>query len=324
MAELRKKVKCALDEARILVLGSQVLMGFEFRSFFETRFNELSPFAQHLKFASLLLMLLALLLLIMPAAFHRIVEQGEATEEQHRFTTAIMDFALLPFALVLAADLYLAVFSVATQMAAIASAIGAALVTFFFWYGLEWWKRAHENVVAPRCRAAQGEKAMTQNETSGRTPLADKIEHVLTECRVVLPGVQALLGFQFATTLMEGFEKLPALSKQIHLVSLGCIALSMVLLVTPAAFHRIVEEGEETERFHRFATVMLLAALVPLALGMSGELFVVTDKLMDSPGTAAFAAMAAVFLFGGAWFGLTFYIRGARRTRILNEASAAI
>src|SRR2546421_10276702 len=123
MAELRKKVKCALDEARMLVLGSQVLLGFEFRAFFEKGFDELPPSAQHLKFASLLLMLIALLLLILPAAFHRIVEQGEATEEQHRFTTAIMDFALLPFAIVLGADMYFAVLGVAAQSIAISCAV---------------------------------------------------------------------------------------------------------------------------------------------------------------------------------------------------------
>src|SRR5437764_14236030 len=101
MAELRKKVKWALDESRILILGSQVLMGFQFRAFFEKRFDELPASAQHLKYASLLLLLIALLLLILPAAFHRIVEHGEATAEQHRVTSTIMDFALLPFAIVL-------------------------------------------------------------------------------------------------------------------------------------------------------------------------------------------------------------------------------
>ena len=313
MAELRSKVKLALDEARMLVLGSQVLLGFQFRSFFEQRFDQLPASARYLNFSCLLLMLVAMLLLILPAAFHRIVEQGEATEEQHRFTGAVMDFALLPFAVVLGTEIYLAMREVESQRSAVVCALAATLITFFFWYGLEWWMRARRNG-----------GNMTQNETSGCTPLKDKIDHVLTECRVVLPGVQALLGFQFATTLMEDFQKLPPSSKYLHLVSLGFIALSMVLLMTPAAFHRIVEEGEETERFHHFASRMMLAALVPLALGVSGDLFVVARKLTDSVPLALGLALGATVICLSVWFGITGWIRITRHERMLKEASAAI
>jgi hypothetical protein len=98
----------------------------------------------------------------------------------------------------------------------------------------------------------------------------------------------------------------------------------MVLLITPAAFHRIVEEGEETERFHRFASGMLLTALVPLALGVSGALFVVARKLLDSVPMAAALAGGSVVIFGSLWFGMTLYIRTTRHERRLNEAGAAI
>jgi hypothetical protein len=110
-----------------------------------------------------------------------------------------------------------------------------------------------------------------------RAKLQDKIEQVLTEARVVLPGAQALLGFQFATVLVEGFEKLPPASKDVLLASLALMALSIILLMAPAAYHRIVENGEESERFHRFASLMLLAAMVPLPLGISGDTFVVVQ-----------------------------------------------
>lgn len=314
MAELRDKVKLALDEARMLVLGSQVLLGFQFRAFFEEHFNELPSLAQQLKFGSLLLMLITLLLLILPAAFHRVVEQGEATEEQHRLTSTVMDFALLPFALAIGSEIYVAALHVHTPRLATAFATAASAVTLFFWYGLEW----------IMCARNKGTKAMKRNEGSGRTPLKDRIEHVLTECRVVLPGVQALLGFQLATTLMKSFEQLPDSSKKVHLISLGCIALSMVLLMTPAAYHRIVEEGEETERFHRFASGMLLAALVPLALGVSGALFVVTRKMFESVSLAGAFAAGSTLVFALIWFGVTLYMRTLRHQRALKEASAAI
>jgi hypothetical protein len=313
MAELGKKIKFALDESRMLVIGSQVLLGFQFRSFFEPRFDDLPRYAQLLKYGGLALMLAALLLLILPSAYHRIVEQGEDTEEQHKFTTDVMDFALLPFALVIGIDCFLAFREVFQLTVAIVAGSIITAGTLFCWYVLQWITRA---------RLKPG--GSTMNEESTRTPLNTKIEHVLTECRVVLPGVQTLLGFQFATTLMQAFDELPESSKLVHVASLALIAIGMVLLIMPAARHRIVEEGEETEDFHRFASRMLLASLVPLSLGVAADLFVVTRKLTDSVPVGLAAGVVAAVVFLGAWFGVMLWIRTGRRARWMREAASAV
>ena len=41
------------------------------------------------------------------------------------------------------------------------------------------------------------------------TELSTRIKQVLTEARVVLPGAQALLGFQFIAVLTDSFARLP-------------------------------------------------------------------------------------------------------------------
>jgi hypothetical protein len=94
------------------------------------------------------------------------------------------------------------------------------------------------------------------------------------------------------------------------------VALSVVLLMTPAAYHRIVERGEETNHFHRFASRVLLAAMVPLALGLSGDFFIVTRKVTESTALAAGLALALLALFYGLWFGFTSYRRGQRQTEV--------
>jgi len=71
---LRTKVKNALDEARILVLGTQVLLGFQYRAFFEPAFERLPPLNQGLELVGLLLLLVAMGLVLLPAARHRLVE----------------------------------------------------------------------------------------------------------------------------------------------------------------------------------------------------------------------------------------------------------
>lgn len=157
---------------------------------------------------------------------------------------------------------------------------------------------------------------MGNAEQSGeKTKLEDKIRHVLTESRVVLPGAQALLGFQFATMLMKPFDELPGSSKLIHLGCLGLVALSVILLLTPPAWHRIVEQGEETERFHRIASRFVMASLVPLALGLAGDLYVVVRKVMGSVPLAVACALACLAVCYGLWFGLTLARRAQRASR---------
>jgi hypothetical protein len=47
MAALGRKVKNALDEARILVLGVQVLLGFQYRGFMEPGYERLPLRVHH-------------------------------------------------------------------------------------------------------------------------------------------------------------------------------------------------------------------------------------------------------------------------------------
>lgn len=294
----------------MLVLGSQVLLGFQYRSVFEPGFEKLPLSSQYLKVSALCLMLIALGLLIAPGAYHRIVEEGEDTHELHRFITKVMNFALLPFAVALGFDVYVSAERTLGRTVALSIAMGASLIALFFWYGLELKRRGERDA---EIREAQ-EMSKEKDAKSGGAKLTDKIKHVLTECRVVLPGAQALLGFQFVTTLMEAFEKLPSSSKYVHLASLALVALSIILLMTPAAYHRIVERGEETEHFHRFASRILVAAMIPLALGVSGDLFVVVRKVTGSATSAVASAVVSLLFFYGLWFGFTLYKRKRERS----------
>lgn len=314
VAKLKDKIQNALDEARMLVLGSQVLLGFQFRSVFEPGFAKLPLSSQYLKVVALGLMLLTIGMLLAPGAFHRIVEEGEDTRAQHRFTTRMMNCALLPFSVALGLDVYVSMERTLSMTPALIAGLGATLIALFFWYGLEFKRRGERE---PEIRE---EQQMSQEEEAGDgAKLTDKIKQVLTECRVVLPGAQALLGFQFVTTLMEAFEKLPESSKYVHLMSLSLVALSTVLLMTPAAYHRIVERGEETKHFHRFASRILVAAMIPLALGISGDLFVVVRKVTQSTTSATASAVVSLLFFYGLWFGFTIY----RRTRKRHGRGAA-
>jgi hypothetical protein len=314
MAKIKDKVENALNEARMLVLGAQVLVGFQFRSVFEPGFDKLPLPSQLLKMVGLGLMLLAVALIISPAAYHRLVERGEDTHEIHRYTSRLMTCALLPFSLGLGIDCYVAAQKVFDWKLGAAAGLFGTLLAASFWYGLELYMRRERK---GEIEAAKGRSAMSEEtgegQRDGKSKLTDKIKHVLTECRVVLPGSQALLGFQFISVLTESFDKLPSLSKYIHLASLGLNALAIVLLITPAAYHRLVEQGEETEHFHRFASKILIAALVPLALALAGDVYVVVQKVSDSQLLSVVSALVVLAVFWELWFGLTLYRRTQRQ-----------
>jgi len=311
MAKLKDKIQNALDEGRMLVLGSQVLLGFQYRAAFEPGFEKLPVSSQYLKLFALGLMLVALGLLLTPGAHHRIVEEGEDTPGLHRFISSVMDCALLPFAVALGLDLYVASHPTLGYTQAIVIGICASLLALAFWYGLEFIRRRERE---PEIKEEQEMSKQKEKEAEDGSKLKDKIKHVLTECRVVLPGAQALLCFQFITTLTEAFEKLPQSSKYVHLLSLALVAVSIVLLMTPAAYHRIVERGEETEHFHRFASRILIAAMIPLGLGVCGDFFIIARKITESEAVAFVAALCVLLFFFVMWFGVTIYRRNQERS----------
>ena len=302
MANLGHKVKTALDESRMLILGASVLLGFQYRAPFESGFASLTPTSQYLKMAGLWILLIAIALIMSPGSYHRIVWQGNDSKDLHDFTTRVMDVALLPFLTALGIEFYVVVGRFLGQAGGVTAGTMTAAAALFFWYGPALVRRQKD-------RQKRGSSREMQ-----RTPLKDRVEQVLIEARVLLPGVQALIGFQLATMLMDGFDKLPASSRYVHLISLFLMGLSVILLMTPAAYHRIVERGEDTEEFHRVASMLLLIVMLPLPLGICGDLYVVFRKATDSVAFSMVSAILMLTFFYGLWFGFTAY-RRAQLTR---------
>ncbi len=139
---------------------------------------------------------------------------------------------------------------------------------------------------------------------------------------MVLPGAQALLGFQLAVFLTERFAGLPRASHLAHLGALAAITVGVVLLITPAAYHRIVERGEESEEFLRVASRLVVGALVAIALGLAGDVYVVFRMVLESDSAAIAAAVVSLAVILGLWFGLTLAAR-ARRERSRPRRGAA-
>jgi len=304
VSSLNEKIDHAFDETHMLILGVQVLIGFQFQSVFQTVFDRLPAWTQYLKLGGLGLLLFALAWLIAPAAYQSLAERGEDTPALNQFTIRAAAIALLPFSLGVAIEFFIAGLRVQGGSLAWAAGLATLGLSLFAWYGLEMLARGRRG-------ARKGERAMAkpENEKAGGTPLTEKIDNVLAEARMVLPGAQALLGFQLAMMFVEDFDKLPERIKTIHMGGLGAIGVSMVLLMTPAAYHRIVESGEDSESFHRFASRLVLAAMAFLALGIAVDSLVVVDKVSGSIVWGMIAGGVVLVLFYGLWFGYSLYRR---------------
>jgi hypothetical protein len=286
----------ALDEGRTLILGAQIIVGLSYRGVFEPGYDRMPLHAQYLMIAALVLVLAAFVLLMAPVAFHRIVDHGGNSKDLELFVRSIMKPTLPLFALSMGLTIYIAVEKIdGTGLAAICG-VAVACFALLVWSG----------VGSSRKQLRSGE---IMNDSEDGESLNDKIKHVLTEARMVLPGAQALLGFQFVTMLLDDFDRLPESSKQVHLLSLLATALSTIFLMTPAAHHRIVERGANTERFHQLASRFILMSMAPLALGIAGDFYVVMRKVTASVAFAATGAAALLAISYGFWFGYSFYRR---------------
>src|SRR5205807_28042 len=205
---LKEKVKTALNETRLLILGSQILFGFQLNGMFQDAFEQISAVGRGLNAGGYFLMATTVGLLIAPSMQHRLVERGQDTERMHRATNRFAALALIPFA----------------------PSLG---ITFY----------------------------------------------IVLERHVGAAGAHA-----------------------VHVAALALVAFAVILLMTPAAIHRITFGGEDTERFHTLGGRFVVAAAVPLGLGISLELYVALVRATQSPALAIAGACAIAALFAGLWF----------------------
>jgi hypothetical protein len=286
-----KKIKIALDENRMSIMGVQILLGFQLQAPFQKLFEALPESLKYLSVVAFGLLTMAVALLIAPSAYHWIVTQGGAEARLEHGITHLVNIALALLALAIGLDLYLVGEWVIGGLAGPLLGLAFGACAFVFWYGLELVQLARRHPRTPPS-ASSG---------SHGSKLEDRINFVLTEARVVLPGVQALLGFQLVVVLTEAFDKLPTSSALIHLAALAAVAVSTVLLIAPAAHHRIVYGGEDSDEFPPIAGAYLLGATVFLALGMAGDWYVIAAKVLKSEFWGVVTAVLTACACLGLW-----------------------
>jgi hypothetical protein len=151
-------------------------------------------------------------------------------------------------------------------------------------------------------------------EQAERESLKDGMRNVLEEARMVIPGVQALFGFQTMAVFNQRFTDLPASGVGAYLAGLGLLALSIALLMAPAAYHRIAERGQVSRRMINLSSRFISIGMIPLMLGLALDIYVVCLAALDDARTGAIAALVALAVFAAFWFAYPLAKRDRRPT----------
>ena len=139
-------------------------------------------------------------------------------------------------------------------------------------------------------------------------PSLDKMAtQAVEEARMVLPGIQALFGFQLMAVFNNRFAALSPPEQGLHYVAVLLIAIAIALIMTPAAYHRQVERGLASIFFVRMASILIACAMVPLMVALALEVYLVGVLILGSGLTSGAVAAALFCLFAGLWFGFPWF-----------------
>jgi hypothetical protein len=142
------------------------------------------------------------------------------------------------------------------------------------------------------------------------------LNELLQELRISEVGVQILFAFLIALPFTSRFGSVSQAVKDVYVITLLLAVMSSALMISPAAYHRIVFRHHRRAVLIRYASRILLVGLAMLSLAMAGAIVVVTSFLFGS----LFAAIA-----GGAvalWIALFWYVIPVR-TRLQCEREEA-
>ena len=133
--------------------------------------------------------------------------------------------------------------------------------------------------------------------------LAQAASTLLGECRMVLPGIQALFGFQLIAVFNERFARdLGRFDQLLHMTAISLIAIAVALVMTPAAYHRARGSREVTDTFIRICSALLLASMVALCVGLSLDFHLIAKLVIGDERIAIACGLALFAVLTLSWF----------------------
>ncbi|MDB5648686.1 MAG: hypothetical protein JWL62_206 [Hyphomicrobiales bacterium] len=114
--------------------------------------------------------------------------------------------------------------------------------------------------------------------------------------------------------LAESFAGLSDGLKAAHIAALLLVAITVLLLMTPAVYHRIVYAGEDTKDVLRVGSRTVTLATGPLSAALGLDTYVVCAHALDNPVAAAWIGASVFCGLVAAWLVYPILARVTRRT----------
>lgn len=95
------------------------------------------------------------------------------------------------------------------------------------------------------------------------------LSEMLQELRVLLPGTQVLVAFLITLPFTTVFARLTTVQRVAYLATFVSALSSLILLVTPAAYHRLVRPLPNRIWFKDWVSRLMVIALLPLGISIS-------------------------------------------------------
>ncbi len=139
-------------------------------------------------------------------------------------------------------------------------------------------------------------------EERERLALKDETQTSVEEARMVLPGIQALFGFQLIAVFNQRFTELSSAMQLVHLASIGFVTLAIAFVMAPAAYDRIAERGWVSRHFINLTSRLLSCAMGMLMVGLALEVALVVNMVIQSSLLSGLVGALVVVLMGSLWF----------------------
>ena len=160
---------------------------------------------------------------------------------------------------------------------------------------------------------------LMENKNNEPNGLHEEMRNIIEEARVILPGVQALFGFQTIAVFNDRFAELPSYATLCHLIGLGMVIIAVALVMTPAVYYRVVGPAHVTRRMTRRSAWLIRSALAPLACGLALDMFTVIFVATQDLKVSIAGATATFIFLAGLWFAFPWHERSQSR---INAAKA--
>jgi Family of unknown function (DUF6328) len=154
----------------------------------------------------------------------------------------------------------------------------------------------------PEVRSPWPEDRPPETPSEAEARLNRNLGELLQELRISEVGVQILFAFLLTLPFTARFGQASRFERDAYFATLIVAVTSSALMISPAAYHRVVFRHHEREHLVRYASRILLAGLALLLVAMGGAVLVVLSFLFGTgPGAIAGAGVAV-------WCGFFWYV----------------